>query len=69
MKKKTYGLRERQARKRHRRGGYWCSALEAAAVAVPLKAGRKHIGRLMRLSIRLAVAKSEKRANGAPENC
>lgn len=69
------GKREREARKRHRRGRVWSSTMPAASA--PLKVGRTHFGRLdskiaklwrARSAEDMAVAESEKRANGAPES-
>lgn len=51
------GKREREARKRHRRGSCWRSAWSADVA--PLKLGRKHAGRWMRKT-HLAVADIEK---------
>jgi len=65
MKRQTMGMRERQARKRHRRARIWNSMMGAAVD--PLKVGRKHFKRFWRRFDRQAVAESEKRANGAPE--
>jgi hypothetical protein len=65
MKRKTKGMRERQAGKRHRRALYWHSMM--GSVVEPLKVGRKHILRCMNGYHNKAVAESEKRANGAPE--
>ena len=64
MSKNTLGLRERQARKRHRRARVWCSSMGAGVD--PLRIGRKHFPRWSRLMDRQAVAESEKRTNGAP---
>lgn len=61
MKRQTLGMRERQARKRHRR-----ARVGAGAVVDMLKVGRKHYMRFLRRIDRPAVAESEKRANGAP---
>lgn len=65
MNRKTLGLRERQAGKRHRRARVWCSSMGAGVS--PLKVGHKHFSRWSRLMNRLVVAEFEKRATGAPE--
>ena len=39
------GKREREARKRHRRGTYWSSGMPAGSN--PLKLGHKHLKRIM----------------------
>ena len=71
MGRQTLGLRERKAGKRRRRGSVttFVRIGDAAAVAVTLKSGRKHFKRIDRRAHDLAVAESEKLANGAPENC
>ena len=61
------GKRERQARKRHRRGHYWNSNM--AAEAEPLKVGREHSRRCAaRFWQSLAVADAEKRRDGKDES-
>lgn len=65
MKRQTLGLRERKARKRHRRAAV--SSFSGGTAVGPLKFGRKHSKRIWRRIDRLAVAESEKRATGAPE--
>lgn len=64
MKRKTVGMRERQARKRHRRAHFWYSGMGAGVD--PLKVGRKHFKRICMRVHRQAVAEFEKRTNGAP---
>ena len=65
------GKREREAGKRHRRAlvGYYGPE---GSVAVPLKLGKRHLrrwsGRGEFFRKAMAVAESEKRATGAPEN-
>ncbi len=61
MKRQTLGMRERQARKRHRR-----ARVGTGAVVDMLKVGRKHYQRFCRRIHRQAVAEFEKRTNGAP---
>ena len=63
------GKRERKAGKRHRRAVIFSYD---GAVAVRLKFGRSHGGRVWRRVERarvMTVAESEKRITGAPENC
>lgn len=64
MSRKTLGLRERQARKRHRRASYG-SVTSSGSWYV--KAGHKHFLRWWGFVQRQTVAESEKRATGAPE--
>lgn len=55
------GKRERQARKRHRRGSIWIS--DWGSGTAPLKAGSKHMRRMDR-KLFLAVADVEKSGAG-----
>lgn len=64
------GKREREAGKRHRRVVMhtWKTNVHGETVAVTLKLGRKH-SRRVESRIAKAVAESEKRITGTPENC
>jgi hypothetical protein len=55
------GKKERQARKRHRRGSVWVSTWGSGTA--PLKAGRKHMSRIDR-KLFMAVANVEKSGAG-----
>ena len=66
------GKREREAGKRHRRGQIGGIFYHLSAEWTTLKLGHKHFRRLARREEKvrqvMAVAESEKRANGAPES-
>lgn len=60
---KRLGKRERQARKRHRRGRVFCSNIMPAGAPL-LKAGREHTRRIWNKSF--AVAEPEKAGLSVP---